>query len=164
MKRLVSITMFAACLLAVAPGLHAQDCSAWSNWDLRGTYTMSGSGWIDLSKLGPGLPAGTIPMAWVGAETMNGSGRGSGWVAVNAGGVQLNIEFVNLTYAIKADCSVLVSYSMKIKELNTTIGPVSRVLVVGGHGAAMELYGIQVGAGPGMPVDILTKHRVSMDF
>jgi len=113
MKRIISATMLASCLLAVAPDVLAQNCGAWSNWDLRGTYTTSGSGWIDLSKLAPGLPAGTIPMAWVGAETMNGLGQGSGWVAVNAGGVQLSIQLVNLTYAVQADCSVLISYSMK---------------------------------------------------
>ena len=164
MKRLISATMLATCLLAVAPSVRAQNCSTWSNYDLRGTYTTSGSGWIDLSKLASGLPSGTIPMAWVGAETMNGLGQGSGWVAVNAGVVQLSIQLVNLTYAIQTDCSVLISYSMKIKELGATIGPVSRILAIGARGPNMDLYGIQAGGGAGMPVDVMSKHRISMEY
>lgn len=164
MKSLVSVTMFATCLLAISQNGKAQDCTGWTNWDLRGTYTMAGSGWIDLSKLVSTLPAGTIPMSWVGATSFNGNGAGSGWVSVNAGGVQMNMDLVGLTYQVKADCSVSVSYSMKVKELGITFGPVSRLLVVGGNPAALELYGIQVGAGPGMPLDLMTKHRVSMQF
>lgn len=162
MKRLVSLTIFAAYVLLVSPQAKAQDCSDWSNFDLRGTYAMSGSGWIDLSKLVSTLPGGTIPMSWVGAVSYNGRGGGTGWVALNAGGVQMSIEFVNLAYQVKADCSVAVSYSMKVKELGATLGPASRLLVVGGRGAALDLYGIQVGAGPGMPVDLMTLHRISM--
>jgi hypothetical protein len=63
--------MFAGCLVILSAAVQAQDCSNWSNWDLRGTYTMSGSGFIDLSKVlpGSGLPSGMIPMTWVGAHT-----------------------------------------------------------------------------------------------
>lgn len=81
MNRLLSLTMLAACFMASTPGSNAQDCSAWSNWDLRGTYTMSGSGWIDLSIVFPGvpgIPAGTIPMARAGAVSYNGRGAGTG--------------------------------------------------------------------------------------
>ncbi|MBI1789404.1 MAG: hypothetical protein HYR60_17860 [Acidobacteria bacterium] len=162
MKRLVSLTMFAAYVLLVLPRAQAQDCSDWSNFDIRGTYAMSGSGWIDLSKLVPALPAGTIPMAWVGAVSYNGRGGGAGWVALNAGGVQMAIELVNLAYQVKADCSVAVSYSMKLKELGITLGPVSRILVVAGRGQALELNGIQAGAGPGTPVDLMVARRISI--
>jgi len=165
MKSLVSFAVFAAWILAGPSGVRAQNCGAWTNWDLRGTYTSSGSGWIDLSKIVPALPSGTIPMSWAGAHTYNGTGGGSGWVSLNAGGVQMSITFVNLTYQMNADCSVAVSYSMKVKELNNaTIGPVSRVLVVGGNPGALELHGISVGAGPGTPVDRLSSQRISMQF
>ena len=125
---------------------------------------MSGSGWIDLSKLASTLPAGTIPMAWAGAMSYNGAGGGTGWVAVNAGGVQITIDFVNLTYQAKADCSVPVSYSMKVREFGVTLGPVSRLLVIGGNPAALSLYGIQVGTGPATPVDLMAAQRVNMQF
>ncbi len=164
MKSLVSLTVLTALVLALSPVSSAQDCSGWSNWDLRGTYTMSGSGWIDLSKLVPTLPAGSVPMTWAGAHTYNGLGGGGGWVAVNAGGVQMSITFVNLTYQMNADCSVAVSYSMKVKELGTTIGPSSRILVVGGNAGALELHGITVGLGPGSPLDLLNSQRISMQF
>lgn len=164
MKRLVSVTMFAACLLASSPVVRAQDCSNWSNYDLRGTYTMSGSGWIDLSKLVATLPAGTIPMSWVGADMWDGKGGGTGWVSVNAGGVQLTVQLVGKVYAVKADCSVQESFSMKIKELGITLGPFSRLLVIGGTPEALEVYGMFVGAGPGSGVDLMVAHRISMQY
>jgi len=47
MIRLVSVTMCVGFILAVAPRLRAQDCHLWTNWDLRGTYTVAGTGWIE---------------------------------------------------------------------------------------------------------------------
>jgi len=163
MKSLVSATMFATCLLAVSPGGRAQDCNNWTNMHLRGTYTMAGSGWIDLSKLDAGLPTGTVPMSWVGANTMDGKGGGAGWVSLNAGGIQVTIELVNKTYAVKADCSVEESFYMKIKELGKTIGPAYRLVVIGGSPGALELHGIFLGGGPGTPVDLFTARRISMN-
>lgn len=162
MKNLVSITMLAACLLTLAQATYAQDCSSWTNYDLRGTYAMTGSGWIDLSKVVASLPAGTIPMSFVGAKTFNGLGGGAGWVTFNAGGAQFTADFVNLTYQVKSDCSVTATYSLKIRELGITVGPVSRVLVVGGTWAQLELLGIQAGAGPGTQVDNIVERRFSM--
>jgi len=151
------------CALMVLPAMKAQDCSNWTNWDLRGTYTMSGSGWIDLSKLVPTLPSGTVPMSWVGAHSYTGNGGGTGWISMSAGGVQLNIQLIGLTYAVKADCSVQVSFSMQAKQLpGVTIGPVSRVLVIAGKGEALELFMMLGGAGPGMPQDIGVSRRISM--
>jgi hypothetical protein len=164
MKRLVFLTILAACVLALSPAAAAQDCSVWSNWDLRGSYTMSGSGWIDLSKLVPGLPSGSIPMAWAGAVSYNGTGGGGGWVALNAGGVQMGIDLVNLTYQVKADCSVSISYTMNFRDLGVKLGPVSRLAVVAGGAGMLEIDGIQVGGGPGMPVDLMVMHRISMQY
>jgi hypothetical protein len=163
MIRLVQITILAAALVTVSPVVQAQDCSNWGNWDLRGTYAMSGSGWIDLSKLVSSLPAGSIPMSWVGAVSYNGSGAGAGWVSMNAGGVQLSIRLIGLTYAVKADCSVQVNFSMQFKELpGVTVGPVARVLVIAGKGDALELFMILGGIGPGSPVDSALARRISM--
>ena len=54
--------LLAVCVLSALPAVKAQDCSDWSNWDLRGTYTFWGSGWIDLSKnFDPSLPGGVQP-------------------------------------------------------------------------------------------------------
>jgi hypothetical protein len=53
---------------------------------------------------------------------------------------------------------------MKIKELGATIGPVSRILAIGARGPNMDLYGIQAGGGAGMPVDVMSKHRISMEY
>jgi len=161
MKSLFSITLLASLLPLSSTIGKAQDCK-WTNYDLRGTYAMSGSGWIDLSKLAPNLPSGTIPMAWVGTHTWDGRGSGSGWVVVNAGGVAMTIQLAGITYAVQADCSVLATYSMKIQQLGITIGPTSRLYVVSATQPSLELFGIQAGAGPGMPVDLMTSRRVSM--
>jgi len=62
MKSVISITILASVLL-ISPAAKAQNCR-WTKYDLRGTYAMSGSGWIDLSKLAANLPPGTVPMSW----------------------------------------------------------------------------------------------------
>ncbi|MBZ5624145.1 MAG: hypothetical protein LAQ69_36420 [Acidobacteriia bacterium] len=170
MKRFVSAMMFGACLLAASPVLRAQDCGNWINWDLRGTYTMSGSGFIDLSKVlpGVGLPSGPIPMFWVGAFTYNGAGGGTGWVSTNAGGGQMNAQLVGLTYSMKSDCSVQVAFSMKLTELGITIGPFHRLMVVVPKPEALELHMIFVGSGPGKPPDVGfdlgVAHRISTQY
>jgi len=41
-------------------------------------------------------------------------------VVANAGGIPMTIQLVGLTYSVQADCSVLATYSMNIKELGVT--------------------------------------------
>ena len=92
MQRLVSATMFVTCLVAIPAVVRAQDCSSVNSLDIRGTYTMSGGGYIDLSRFLAGipglppLPTGLIPMNWVGVTTFDGTGGGGGWISFNAGG------------------------------------------------------------------------------
>ena len=165
MQRVFSASILATCLLAAATAVRAQDCSNLSNWDLRGTYSMSGQGWMDLSKLIPGAPSGTVPFAWVGSHVWDGAGGGSGWVSVNAGGLQLTVQFVGLTYAVKADCSLIVSFAMTAKEMpGLKIGPVTRVLVIAGKSEPLELFMTFLGGGPGMPVDVGVSRRISMQY
>jgi len=170
MKRIVSIAMFAAGLLAVSAVVQAQDCSSMGNSDLRGTYTMAGSGFIDLSKAAPGvpgMPTGLIPMSWVGAHTWNGAGGGGGWVYINAGGTGMSASFVGLKYSIKSDCSIQESFSMKINELGITIGPFPRLLVpVVKPDGSLELHMIFQGPPPGAPagpgLDSGVSYRISL--
>jgi len=138
-------------------------CSNWTNWDLRGTITKAGSGWIDLSKLAPGFPAGMVPMAWVGAEVLDGRGGGNSWIAFNAGGVQVTIDLIDFKYSMQANCEVKVSFSGRFRELGITAGPLSRVVVVGRKQEALELYGIFTGEGPGTLLDLIVGRRVSME-
>jgi hypothetical protein len=175
MKRIAWLAISGAWLLAVSPTVRAQDCSGWNNWDLRGTYTMSGSGWADLSKLlpGSGLPSGLVPMSWVGAHVWDGAGGGSGWISLNAAGNQMNAQFVGLKYSISSDCSIQVSFSLKVKELGITIGPIPRLMVpsgarldMGRNAEALELHMIVQGTAPGAPtgpgLDLGVSHRISM--
>ena len=180
MKRIVSVAMFAASLLAVSEGVRAQDCSSLTNSDLRGTYTVSGSGWVDLSKLLAGipglppLPAGFIPMSWVGAFTLDGAGGGGGWVSFNGGGNQMSASIVNKKYSIKPDCSIQETFSLKINELPPAvppIGPFTRLLVPvlkqsGTWPPAMELHMVWLGTAPGATtgpiVDSAVSYRISM--
>ncbi|MGA2184441.1 MAG: hypothetical protein ABSH47_15575 [Bryobacteraceae bacterium] len=182
MKRVISVTIFGACLLAISPAIRAQNCSYLTTVDLRGTYTMSGSGWIDLSKFLAGipglppLPTGLIPMSWVGAHTWDGAGGGGGWVSINAAGNQMSASFVGLKYSINPDCSIPVSFSMKINELpGVTVGPVSRLMVpVAKYDGlswmpwALELHMMTVGTAPGTSpgpgIDSGVAYRISMQY
>ena len=161
MYRLISLATLIVCLLAVVP-LGAQDCRNWSDWDLRGTYTAAGSGWINLAKeVDPGLPAGYSPQAFVQAFTFDGKGGGSGWISSNLGGVQFNAE-VKWTYSMQPDCSVKGTHSFKIGGQWTA--PNAVLWVISGHGQSgdLELRGIILGAGPGSSVPHATARRISM--
>jgi hypothetical protein len=74
----------------------------------------------------------------------------------------MTIQLVGVAYAVQTDCSILATHSMKVKELGAAIRPVSRIYVVAPTLSSLELYGIQAGAGPGMPVDLTTSRRISM--
>ncbi len=66
MKKIFSIAVLGIVLLAFSPASRGQNCSNLTDYDVRGTYTVSGSGWIDLSKFLagiPGLPA--LPTGFV---------------------------------------------------------------------------------------------------
>jgi hypothetical protein len=162
MRRFFLVALF-ACLMTLSSTAGAKACSKWSNWDIRGTFTMVGSGWVDLSKLDPSLPPGTIPMSWAGVKILDGKGSGSGWVVLNAGGVPINVQLVNLTYAVQSNCSVQESFSMVLEGMGKTIGPVVRLLVIGQTPSTLELRGMFAGSVPGGPVDVFTSQRISME-
>jgi hypothetical protein len=169
-KRIVSPAILIACLLAASSVAWAQDCTLWNNGQLAGTYTMSGSGFVDLSKMlpGMGLPSGLIPMTWVGAFTMDPSGGGTGWVSFNAAGNQMNVQLVGKKFSMNGDCSIQESFSMKIKELGITVGPVYRLLVPVTKPDGLELQMIFLGTPPGTPagpaLDLGVAHRISRQY
>jgi len=176
------MAVFAASLLAVSEGVRAQDCSNLTNADLRGTYTMSGSGAIDLSKFLAGipglppLPTGFIQMSWVGATTLDGFGGGGGWVSFNGGGNQMSASIVNKKYSINPNCTIQESFSLKINELpGVIVGPITRLAVpvwkqegMGWVPQALELHMIWQGTAPGTPtgpvVDSGVAHRISRQY
>jgi len=177
MKRLISMAMFTGCLLPIPAHIRAQDCSNLTNYDLRGTYTMSGSGYADLSKMlqgVPGVPAGLVPISWVGAHTYDGVGSGTGWVTLVAGGTQMTAKLTDMKYSINPDCSLLASFSLQVNELQgIKIGPFSRVQVVVQKASGMwwmplglEIHMIFAGTAPGTPagagVDSGIAYRISM--
>jgi hypothetical protein len=161
-------TLPVICMLALLPAVKAQDCSNWSNWDLRGTYTMSGSGYIDISEVFPalGAPTGMVPMSWVGAHTYDGKGGGAGWVTINAGGNQITAQMA-LTYSMQSNCSVKVAFTMTVTDLGLTVGPVPRLAVVNPTPGGLELNMILGGPPPGTPgssLDLGKSHRISMQY
>jgi len=174
MKRVLSATVFSACLLAVSPVVRAQNCSNLTNYDYRGTYTMLGSGWADVSKLLAGIPGlppvptGFVPMSWVGLTVFDGRGGATGWVSVNSAGTQMSASFVNKTYSVQPDCSIRVTFSMKINELpgNPVIGPFQRIMVPVFKPDSLELHMTFAGNAPGAPggaaVDSGVAYRISM--
>jgi len=180
----VSVAALGAFLLAIPPNAKAQNCSSLSDYDVRGTYTVSGSGWIDLSKFLagipglPSLPTGFIPQSWVAAVTWNGAGGGAGWVSLNGGGNQMSAQLVGMKYSLKPDCTVQMTFSMKINELPPNappLGPFTRLMVpvVKYEGMWWTPWGLDFlviwqGTAPGTPtgsvVDAGVAHRISMQY
>ena len=170
MKRIFRILACAVFLAAVVPLVNAQDCSNWSAWDLRGTYTLAGSGWLDLSKVLPraGLPSALAPMNWVASHALNGAGGGTGWVSFNVAGGQLNAQLVGLKYSMNSDCSFQVTWSLTVKELGVTVGPFTRFGVIAGRPDALELHSLLIGTPPGMAagpgLDLGVARRISTQY
>ena len=165
MRHFLSVTALAAGALLLAPALRAKDCRDWTLWDTRGSYVNTVTGWIDLSTLNPALPKGYAPLSAVGGFTNNGQGGGTGWALLNAGGVQLTVEFVNVTIGPPtAECFQPFSYSFRIKEFGVTSGPVSFPGVITGDMNALEIFAMSVGAGPGSPVQTGRAKRISLRF
>jgi hypothetical protein len=142
----------------------SRPCSTWSLSDLRGTYAFTASAWQDLSEINPALPKGYAPVSIIGAFKLNGNGEMTGWALINAGGVQMNAEFVNSQFgAPKPDCSVPISLSMRINESGGMIsGPYSYTGVIGGDASALEIHFMMLGTGPGSHVDMNHAKRISM--
>jgi hypothetical protein len=180
MKRIVSVAVLGTFLASISPEARAQNCSSLSDYDVRGTYTVSGSGWIDLSKFLAGipglppLPTGLIPQSWVAAVTWNGARGGGGWVSFNGGGNQMTAQLVGMKYSVNSDCSVQMTFSMKINELPQSVpalGPFTRLMVpVLNHNGMSELQFLVIwqGTAPGTPtspaVDSGVAHRISTQY
>ncbi len=167
MKHLLSIIILAAGLLLHAPAIQAQDCCKnLSLQALRGTYSFSATGWQDLSEMNPGLPSGYAPVSILGIFTINDQGDLTGWSLVNAGGVQMNVKFVDSQFgAPNADCSFPISLSMRMEggpEDGMVLGPYSYVGVIAGDQAALEIHFMMLGTGPGTHVDLQHAKRISM--
>ena len=158
-----------ACILTVLPAVKAQDCSNWTNWDLRGTYVGSGDGYLDLSKLfpGKGFPSGLTPMSLVIGHVYNGAGGATSWVSMNVGGTQFNPEFTAYSYSMQADCTVRVTYTLNFKELGTSLS-FTRIGVVVPKPGGLEIHSLSVGkpvgtpAGAGLNLNVL--HRISLQY
>ncbi len=166
MKHLLLVSLLVAGGLLTAPAVQAQDCSTWSLWALRGTYAFSATGSQDLSEMNPMLPKGYAPVSIVGAFSVSGNGELTGWSSINAGGLQMTAQFVNSQFgAPKADCSVAITLSMRIKEFGEGLaGPYSYNGVIAGGPSALEIAYMMVGTGPGSHVDLQRAKRISMKF
>jgi len=162
MKGLVAVTMLVGCLVTGASRLGAQDCSNLGNWDLRGTYTFWGNGWIDLSRdVDPSLPKGYSPFAFLQGFVFDGKGGGTGWFSSNFGGVQLDAP-MRWTYAVHADCSVRGTQSFFLNGAWTP--PISVIWVIAYNGNDLELNGFIQGSGPGSQVPHGTARRMSTRY
>jgi hypothetical protein len=167
-QRVCATAFIIAGLLAAAPRAGAQDCSDMSTAHLRGTYTGGISGWMDPSKVlpGMGLPSGFVQYAAVSAFSLDGAGSGGGWMSVNMAGSQMNFEIAGLTYLMNSDCSVQLTWSITLKGTELTIGPFSRIGVIAGRAESLEITWIYLGApmgepGGGVCVDLGVARRIS---
>jgi hypothetical protein len=164
MKRLVFAILFA--MMAAGAAAWGQDCSNWTNNDLRGTYVGAGSGSSDASQLIPGMgfPSGLVPEINVFAFALDGRGGvTTGWAAINSGGTQLNFQLVGGKYSVQPDCSFQITFTWKIKELGVTY-TVQHVGVWVPKPGSLELHFSLVGAPPGRPgpgFDLGVAYRIS---
>ena len=160
MKQLVTISAVFGFLLAPQAG--AQNCSAWDNWSVRGTYTAQGAGSIDLAKeVNSTLPKGYSPQAFVQGFVFDGQGGGTGWIVSNLGGIDFQAK-VKWTYSVQADCRIVATHSFYI---NGNWSPPNKlVMVISGQNDRLKLKGIMAGAGPGFSVAQATALRLSMDY
>ena len=142
------------------PGLMAQNCSNWDNWSVRGTYTVTGNGWIDLAR-DPSQSKGYSPQVFVQAFTLDGRGGGTGWIQSNLGGIDFQAK-VKWTYSVQADCKITGTSSYFVNGAWTAPNTLS--WVISSHNADLKLSGIMVGAGPGSGVAQATATRLSMDY
>jgi len=156
-------------VLTFLPALKAQDCSSWTNWDLRGTYAQSGSGFIDLSKTfpGAGLPSGLTPYFVISAIVYDGRGGGAGWLSFNMGGTQVNAQYVGYTYSMLANCSLQVTFRLKLTDLGITSGVQSSLkIIVPKRAGDLELRSIHVGTpfgtAPDTSLNLEEMHRISI--
>lgn len=78
----------------------------------------------------------------------------------------MSFQIAALKYSMNSDCSVQVTWSLKIKELGITIGPFSRLGVIAARLDALEIHWMFVGTPPGIPagagVDLGVAHRISI--
>jgi len=159
MKRLFSLLLVIVCALALCPNLQAQACANWNNWKLAGTYSMSGSGFVDLSKLNPALPAGMVPYTFVGVADKDGTGNSSGFVYLNFGGMVVRAEITNGKQQVNADCTVQDTFTITIKDLGLSL-PGTRIFVITPGRDSLVLEGIMVGTGPGTILHRITMKRI----
>jgi hypothetical protein len=166
MKHYLLMSILAAGVLLSVPAIQAQDCKSWGLWAIRGTYAFTGTAWQDLSEINPALPKGYAPVSILGTFTINCQGEVTGWALVNAGGIQMTAEFVNSVFSPpRADYSVSISLSMKIKEYGGVItGPYSYVGVIAGEVSAPEIDFMMLGTGPGSHLELNRAKRISMKF
>lgn len=184
MRHIASTSILAAGLLLATSPAHAQDlasilralnaygaqparsCSTLGVKALKGTYSFTATGAQDMSELNPTLPKGYAPLTIIGAFKVSSNGGVTGWALVNAGGVSMTAEFVDSQFgAPRADCSIPISLSMKIKEYGGVVtGPYPYVGVIAGDDSALQIAFMMLGMGPGAHIELNHARRISMSL
>jgi hypothetical protein len=82
------------------------------------------------------------------------------------GGYQINAQYVDYTYSVKPNCSVLVSFRLKLTDLGVTTGVQSSLKVIAAKGQDLQLDSITLGTALGTPaapsLGVEVMHRISM--
>lgn len=144
----------ASALLCAGQGMYAQRCDYWST---RGAWALEGSGYAIPFAATPQQPG---PVVLMGVLTVDASGKASGPLTVVSGfaipgtpippGTVLDMEFVEASVEVNADCAGVLRYSVKIQGLPQAIGPyVDRVVVLPDKG---EMIGLTVKSPISYPV------------
>jgi hypothetical protein len=159
-----SICLVAA-LLFLGQGLHAQPCN---NWSVRGNWALEGTGW--------GIPFATTPqqpgpIVLMGVLIVDLQLRASGPATLVSGfsipgtpippGTVLEMDFVDASLEVNADCAGVLRYSVKIKGFPQAVGPyLDRVIVLPDKG---EMIGMTVKSPISYPIFTWRARRMTND-
>jgi len=122
-------------LLLGAAVAAAQPCSP---ADLRGRYLFRMWGWHDLGPNHPALPNTMGPFYALGVVTLDGAGKGSGWLNATLGGVVQTLDPTDFQYTVGENCSGTVTYRLEVAETNTVLGPDKQELRILDDGARVS--------------------------
>lgn len=112
-----------------------QSCSS---ADLKGVYLSLPSGFIQMKDLDPNFPDMMAPMKGLGLVEYDGNGKGTGRGMATFGGMPASFEFVDLKYAVNADCTGTLEYRVKLLPAGAVFGPDKFKLLVLREGGAIR--------------------------
>lgn len=151
--RIAALVVVSACGV-----LHAQvSCG---NYSLRGTWIYTYQGTVLTSQPGAEQPV-PVPVVMQGVGWMYEAGKGGGWVTMSFGGEIMELEWVDCSSQISADCTGTITCGAKVKGTNTVLpGQAVEKIFIAPDGS--EVRSILIKGLMGKPIVLGTWKRISL--